>query len=217
MSSLSDSYLDSGARGRSTNHFLILVGKKCGDTGDRTPDLSHAKRTLYHWATSPDGRNNANVIGWQHSSPSEHLEHHALQRSTIERSFVPGELFNVYTETEYECFVCSLPQVGQTQCCCHAGLADFLSWLEGQRHLTVGQTNTSTAPQQQQEQQQSYSRRGIHVSDMINFCKNSLVSSYYTGNGFLFSFKMKFLQRRFFFNLSQWMVCVRLKYLDKNG
>ena len=26
---------------------------KNGDTGDRTPGLSHAKRTLYHWATSP--------------------------------------------------------------------------------------------------------------------------------------------------------------------
>ena len=23
-------------------------GQKCGDMGDRTPDLSHAKRTLYH-------------------------------------------------------------------------------------------------------------------------------------------------------------------------
>ena len=27
--------------------------KGCGDAGDWTPDLSHAKRTLYHWATTP--------------------------------------------------------------------------------------------------------------------------------------------------------------------
>ena len=27
--------------------------KMCGDAGDWTPGLSHAKRTLYHWATSP--------------------------------------------------------------------------------------------------------------------------------------------------------------------
>ena len=28
-----------------------------GDVGDRTPDLPHAKRTLYHWATSPLSHN----------------------------------------------------------------------------------------------------------------------------------------------------------------
>ena len=26
----------------------IVIEKKCGDAGDRTPGLSHAKRTLYH-------------------------------------------------------------------------------------------------------------------------------------------------------------------------
>ena len=29
------------------------ISKKLGDAGDWTPGLSHAKRTLYHWATSP--------------------------------------------------------------------------------------------------------------------------------------------------------------------
>ena len=35
--------------------YIIEICKKksCGDAGDWTPDLSHAKRTLYHWATSP--------------------------------------------------------------------------------------------------------------------------------------------------------------------
>ena len=31
----------------------IFREKKYGDVGDRTRGLSHAKRTLYHWATSP--------------------------------------------------------------------------------------------------------------------------------------------------------------------
>jgi hypothetical protein len=30
-----------------------LLLKKCGDKEDRTPDLSHAKRTRYHCAISP--------------------------------------------------------------------------------------------------------------------------------------------------------------------
>ncbi len=32
---------------------LRLHKKRTGDAGDRTRGLSHAKRTLYHWATSP--------------------------------------------------------------------------------------------------------------------------------------------------------------------
>ena len=31
----------------------MFVKISCGDVGDWTRDLSHAKRTLYHWATSP--------------------------------------------------------------------------------------------------------------------------------------------------------------------
>ena len=33
---------------------IFISSSKNGDAGDRTRGLSHAKRTLYHWATSPD-------------------------------------------------------------------------------------------------------------------------------------------------------------------
>ena len=32
---------------------VLFLWQNNGDMGDRTPGLSHAKRTLYHWATSP--------------------------------------------------------------------------------------------------------------------------------------------------------------------
>ena len=31
-----------------TTARIVHRGKNCGDAGDRTPGLSHAKRTLYH-------------------------------------------------------------------------------------------------------------------------------------------------------------------------
>ena len=31
-----------------TTARIVHQGKNCGDAGDRTPGLSHAKRTLYH-------------------------------------------------------------------------------------------------------------------------------------------------------------------------
>ena len=31
-----------------TTARILRQGKNCGDAGDRTPGLSHAKRTLYH-------------------------------------------------------------------------------------------------------------------------------------------------------------------------
>ena len=34
-------------------NYVFKIGKRYGDAGDWTPGLSHAKRTLYHWATSP--------------------------------------------------------------------------------------------------------------------------------------------------------------------
>ena len=37
-----------------TRNFKKKCKNSCGDAGDRTRDLSHAKRTLYHWATSPN-------------------------------------------------------------------------------------------------------------------------------------------------------------------
>ena len=46
---------------KSKRLFLWILGVEnacvlhaaSGDAGDRTPDFSHAKRTLYHWVTSP--------------------------------------------------------------------------------------------------------------------------------------------------------------------
>ena len=46
---------------KSKRLFLWILGAEnacilhaaSGDAGDRTPDFSHAKRTLYHWVTSP--------------------------------------------------------------------------------------------------------------------------------------------------------------------
>ena len=39
--------------GHNTPTFTLLLDYNSGDVGDWTRDLSHAKRTLYHWATSP--------------------------------------------------------------------------------------------------------------------------------------------------------------------
>ena len=36
----------------------FIYKKKSGGAGFRTPDLPHAKRTLYHWATPPRGDRN---------------------------------------------------------------------------------------------------------------------------------------------------------------
>ena len=46
---------------KSKRLFVCILGDEnacilhaaSGDAGDRTPDFSHAKRTLYHWVTSP--------------------------------------------------------------------------------------------------------------------------------------------------------------------
>ena len=40
-------------RERETDNYVVMEKKLSGDAGDRTWGLSHAKRTLYHWGTSP--------------------------------------------------------------------------------------------------------------------------------------------------------------------
>ena len=54
------------------HHIKNDSGKKGGDAGDRTRGLSHAKRTLYRWATSPSRfyqakhlvSNLNNIVAW---------------------------------------------------------------------------------------------------------------------------------------------------------
>ena len=38
---------------QTTNNYVVMEKKLSGDAGDRTRGLSHAKRMLYHWVTSP--------------------------------------------------------------------------------------------------------------------------------------------------------------------
>ena len=53
-------------RGFESHHCQNFVPNKIlfGDSGDRTRDISHAKRALYHWATSPPIGCHRYVTNW---------------------------------------------------------------------------------------------------------------------------------------------------------
>ena len=85
-----------------------LHWQKSGDVGDWTRDLSHAKRTLYHWATSPAVSPNKDYISYEHC-----MRHKMLGKMGKLLGFIWACLGN---------FMCSFWASGQLMLC-HARLA----------------------------------------------------------------------------------------------
>ena len=63
-----------------------------GDAGSRTPDISHAKRTLFHWATSP------RMIAFEISFQKPYLQHRSKKIICLEKLWVEPRTFRTRSE-----------------------------------------------------------------------------------------------------------------------